>query len=125
MDTTTNKTPMSEIALDADNLYREEIFTDVKVGSIRRLSPVKSDGSQDYSRKPVFIGQTQLVSPEGSMPLQCHIEAKNLKEALEKYPSAMNHALEMMFAKLEEMKREEESRIIVPGSSSSGKIVPP
>ena len=120
---TSNRTPTSKIALDSENLYREEIFTDVKVGSIRRLNPIKSDGSQDYTRKPIFIGQTQLVSPEGSMPLQCHIEAKNLKEALEKYPGAMNHALEMMFAKLEEMKREEESRIIVPGSTPSGKIV--
>ncbi len=125
MDTTANKPPMSEIALDSDNIYREEIFTDVKIGSIRRLTPVKSDGSQDYTRKPIFIGQTQLVSPEGSMPLQCHIEAKNIKEALDKFSGAMNRALETMFAKLEKMKSEEESRIIVPGSMPSGKIVTP
>lgn len=116
---------MSDMTLDSHNLYREEVFTDLKVGSIRRLTPVNADGSQDHTRRPVFIGQTQLVSPEGSMPFQCHIDAKHIKDALEKFPGAMAQALEAMFAKLEEMKREDESRIVVPGSTAGGKILAP
>ncbi|MBN2255698.1 MAG: hypothetical protein JW736_08320 [Deltaproteobacteria bacterium] len=125
MDRNTDKPRMSEISLDSGNMYREELFTDMRVGSIRRLTPVNPDGSQDHTRKPIFIGQTQLVSHEGSMPFQCHIDAKNIKEALDKFSGAMNQALETMFAKLEEMKREEESRIVVPGSTPTGRILAP
>lgn len=122
---TKNDMNAQEIQLDADNLYREEVYTDFKTGSIRRLIPVKPDGSQDYTRKGIFVGQTHLVSPQGSLPIQSRIEAKNLKEAIDKYPAVMKQTIEKMFEKVEEMKRQEESRIIVPGSTSSGKIVQP
>ena len=38
---------LPEIKLDATQLYREEIFTDRKAGTLRRLVPVKTDGSDD------------------------------------------------------------------------------
>ena len=37
---------MSDIQLDAGNLYREENITDLKVGSIRILTPIKEDGTR-------------------------------------------------------------------------------
>ena len=40
----------SEAAMDVKSLYREEIYTDRKVGTLRVLIPVKSDGSPDTSR---------------------------------------------------------------------------
>ena len=37
----------NEVKVDKSNLYKEESFTDLKVATIRRLSPVKHDGSPD------------------------------------------------------------------------------
>src|SRR5699024_2962661 len=47
---------MPEIKLDADNMYREETFSDLKVGSVRRLIPVTADGSDDSSRSVRYEG---------------------------------------------------------------------
>lgn len=118
----TDQNSMKEISVDQNNLYREETFTDVKIASIRRLTPVKSDGSQDYTRKSIFIGLTQLVSPRGPIPIQFNIEAKNLKEAMEKFPAAVNQTIERMIEEAKELKRQEDSRIIVPGQTPTGKI---
>ena len=61
---------LSDVKMDMANLYREEAYTDLKTGGIRRLVPVKLDGSEDTSRKPIFSGHTQLMSPHGPLPLQ-------------------------------------------------------
>jgi hypothetical protein len=121
----TDQHSRKEISVDQNNLYREETFTDVKIASIRRLIPVKPDGSQDYTRKSLFIGLTQLVSPQGPIPIQFPIEAKNLKEAMEQFPVAMNQTIEKMIEEAKELKRQEESRIIVPGQTPTGKIKVP
>jgi hypothetical protein len=121
----TDQNSMKEISVDQNNLYREETFTDIKIASIRRLTPVKPDGSQDYTRKPIFIGLTQLVSPQGPIPIQFNIEAKNLKVAMEQFPVAMNQTIEKMIEEAKELKRQEESRIIVPGQTPTGKIKVP
>ena len=39
--------PLSEVEVDRDHLYREESFTDLKVATIRRLVPIKPDGSEN------------------------------------------------------------------------------
>ncbi len=36
---------LPDIKLDASSLYREEIFTDRRAGTLRRMTPVKVDGS--------------------------------------------------------------------------------
>ena len=66
---------LPEIKLDATQLYREEIFTDRKAGTLRRLVPVKSDGSDDASRPTLYSGQTQLLTPAGVLPLAFELEA--------------------------------------------------
>ena len=37
----------TELKMDPSSLYREEMFTDRKMGAIRVLTPVKSDGAPD------------------------------------------------------------------------------
>jgi hypothetical protein len=104
-----------DFTVDTQNLYREEGITDLKVASIRRLVPVHLDGSDDPNRTPLFIGHTELMSPEGPIPLQVKLDAGSFKEAVGVFPHAMNQALADMVEKLKEMHREEDSRIIVPG----------
>lgn len=103
-----------EIALDAAGLYREEIFSDRKAGTIRRLTPVTADGATDASRPVLFSGQTQLLTPAGVLPLVFDIEAKTLDEALKKFPGAVKVALNEAIEEARELRREAASRIVVP-----------
>ena len=106
---------VQEVAVDAGNLYREELFTDLRVASLRRLLPVKADGTDDPARPPLFIGQAHVMSAAGPIPIQFPIEAATLDEALAKFPAGVKAAVEKMIAEVKELQREEASRIIVPG----------
>ncbi len=106
---------VTEIEVDASNLYREEIFTDLKVASIRKLIPIKIDGSVDESREPIFTGQTTLMSGAGPLPVQTQIEASTLEEAAARFPEAIKEAVERLVEEAREIQRREASRIVVPG----------
>jgi hypothetical protein len=105
---------LPEIRLDPAEMYREEIFTDRRAGTIRRLTPVKLDGSTDTGRNVLFSGQTQLMTPAGVLPLVFEIEATTLDEALQKFPDGVKAALEQAIDEAREMRREQASRIVVP-----------
>ena len=113
-------TPLEEIQVDHENLYLEEVFTDLKVATLRRLTPVKPDGSPDETRPVLFHAQTQLMSQMGPLPVNCAIEATSLEEAMEKFPEAIAEAIERMVEEAKEMQRQEASRIIVPGAAPGG-----
>jgi hypothetical protein len=117
---------LPEIQLDANGLYREDVFTDRRAGSVRRLTPVTSDGAEDPTRHVLYSGQTQLLTPGGVLPLGFEIEAGSLKEALEKFPAGVKLALEQAIDEAREMRREAASRIVVPdgggGPAGGGKI---
>ena len=106
---------VTEIEVDTANLYREEIFTDLRVASIRKLIPIKPDGSPDESREAIFTGQTTLMSAAGPVPVQCQIEATSLEEATAGFPEAIQQAVERLVEEAREMQRREASRIVVPG----------
>ncbi len=109
-------TKITNIKINPDNLYKEESFTDLTYATIRRLTPVKIDGSVDENRAPMFTGMAQLMSPNGPIPVQCVIDgAKTLSEAAAKLPDAIEKSVQAMIAEAEEMQRQESSRIILPG----------
>ena len=114
------RSPVGEISIDPKDLYREETFTDLKVATIRRLTPIRPDGTEDASRAVIFVGSTTLLSQAGPVPVQCSIEARTLEEAMEKFPSAVNQAIERMIQEARELQRQEASRIVVPGRDHGG-----
>lgn len=114
---------IDDIRIDTASLYLEESFTDLKVGSIRRLVPVKTDGSPDPARPVRFIGQTQLMSQLGPLPVQCAIEAATLAEAIERFPQAIKVAVDELVAEAREMQRREMSRIVAPTAQVTSKIL--
>ena len=114
--------PPAELKIDRSNLYKEETFTDLKVGMIKQMTPVKSDGSVDKTRKSVFVAQTSLMTPGGPLPLQAVVQAKELQQAIKKFPEAMNAAMDRLAEEAKKYQEQEqgrieksESRIIVPG----------
>jgi hypothetical protein len=117
--------PLSEIKLDESSLYREEVYTDLRVGSIKQLTPVTKDGNRDLARPMVFVGETQLMSQVGPLPVQTRIEADNLEAAIERFPAAIQTAVEAMIDEVKDLQRKEMSRIVVPGADTTSKILGP
>ena len=111
---------LAEIRVQEDNLYREETYTDLRVATIRRLVPVKPDGSPDPSRPELFSGQTNLMSQAGPLPVECPLEAATIDEAIEKFPEAIQAAVERLIEEAKEIRRREASRIVVPGQMPGG-----
>ena len=125
----TSERPVREIDLTVDrqNLYREEMYTDLKVASIRCLTPVKDDGTTDKTRKTVFVGQTQLMTPGGPLPVQAIIPAKHLQQAIKKFPEAMLEAVEKLTEEVRKYQQEERGSIVTPagGKESDSRIIVP
>ena len=67
-------TDSRQATMDSTQIYREETFTDRKVGTIRRLTPVTADGSDDSTRPVVFVGQAQIMTPMGAVPISFELE---------------------------------------------------
>ena len=120
----------SEIKVDPNALYLEEIFTDRRVGTIRRLTPVKKDGQRDQARAVLYVGETQVLTPAGALPIGFDIGAGSLEEAAEKFGQLAKEAIERTVKELQELRRQAASQIVVPQGplppvSGGGKIQMP
>jgi hypothetical protein len=100
--------------MSADALYREDVYTDQRVGTIRRMMPVKSDGSDDPSRPLIFVGQATVMTPMGSLPLSFELPAKTLAEAVAQFGPAAQQAIEDAARELQELRRQAASSIVIP-----------
>ncbi|RLE27858.1 MAG: hypothetical protein DRJ65_01590, partial [Acidobacteria bacterium] len=78
----TNVTGLDQVQFDSSNLYLEEVITDLRVGTIRRLTPLDTDGNRDLGRPMMFFAQAQIMSQMGPLPVSGKIEATTLKEAV-------------------------------------------
>ena len=105
-----------EFTIDRSNLYLEESFTDLKAGTVKRLKPVRPDGSQDKTRKTVFVGHTSILTPNGPLPIQNVIAAKELQQAIKKFPEAMQAAMEQLMEEVKKYQEQEQSQIQKPDS---------
>jgi hypothetical protein len=107
-----NKAP--EPQMDAAALYREEIFTDRKMGTIRRLTPIKVDGSTDPARPVLYVGEAQILTQVGTLPLSFEIPAQSLQEAVAKFGPATKQAIDQAMRELQELRRQASSSIVIP-----------
>jgi hypothetical protein len=104
----------TEIKVDPNSLYLEEVFTDRRVGTIRRLTPVKKDGARDPSKAILYIGETQVLTPAGALPIGFEIGAGSLEEAAEKFGPLAKEAIERTVKELQELRRQAASSIVIP-----------
>ena len=111
-----------EAKMDADNLYREEIITDRKVGTIRLMVPVKSDGSPDTVRPTIYTGDAQIMTNMGALPVSFDIEASNLAEAVANYGEAAKVGIERTMRELQELRRQQSSGLIVPPAGAASAL---
>ncbi|MDY6948184.1 MAG: hypothetical protein SXG53_20945 [Pseudomonadota bacterium] len=119
--------------MDADGLYQEENFTDRRVGAIRRLTPVLPDGSVDPARQVLFIGQAEIMTNMGPVPINFEIDGPTLAEAVQGFAPAAQVAIERTVQQIQEMRRQQASQLVVPqgpvpgitGGRGGGKIQMP
>jgi hypothetical protein len=103
-----------ELKIDPGSLYLEEVFTDRRVGTIRRMTPVKKDGVRDEARAVLYVGETQVLTPAGALPIGFEIGAGSLEEAAEKFGALAKEAIERTVKELQELRRQAASSIVVP-----------
>jgi hypothetical protein len=129
----TREQTTQEIKVDPKALYLEEVFTDRRVGTIRRLTPVGKDGTRDQARPVLYVGETQVLTPAGALPIGFEIGAGSLEEAAEKFGPLAKEAIERTVKELQELRRQAASQIVVPqgplpplgGAGGGGKIQMP
>jgi len=103
-----------ELRMDPTSLYREDTYTDRRIGTIRILTPVTRDGATDPGRPVIFVGETQLLTTGGLLPLVFEIEATSLGDAVDNFSDGAEAAIERTRREIEQMRREAASQIIVP-----------
>ena len=110
--------PGQPVEMDASQMYREEIFTDRRLGTIRKLIPVTTEGNPDLSRPVLFSGQAQVMTPVGALPLTFDLDATTLDGAIAKFGAAAEVAIQETMRELQEMRREQSSSLVLPDSSN-------
>src|SRR2546425_8777834 len=95
-----------EPRMDAANLYREDVITDRRVGTLRVLTPIKTNGSSDPGRQVVYVGEAQLLTQAGLLPLVFEIDATSLADAIDKFAAGAPAPLQRPPPELEEPRRQ-------------------
>lgn len=117
-----------EASMDPASLYREDVYTDRKIGTIRRLTPVRGDGENDATRPVLYVGETQVMSSVGALPIVFEIEATSVEDAASKFGGLAKTAIERTMRELQELRRQAASSIVIPqaggmgGAGGGGKI---
>jgi len=111
---------LEDMQLDSNNLWKEENFTDLTVGSIRKLTPICIDGTEDSSRKPVFSATTNIMTPSGALPISGEIDATTLEEAVAGFSDAINAAVKKLQEDMIRMQKEQASKIVTPDELRGG-----
>jgi hypothetical protein len=106
--------------MSAADLYQEETFTDRRVGTIQRLTPVTPAGDPDPARPVLYVGQTQILTPAGALPLSFEIPGRTLEEAVRAFGAAAEEAVGDTMQRLQEIRREAAGSIIIPESGALG-----
>ncbi|MCP4022315.1 MAG: cytoplasmic protein [Desulfobacteraceae bacterium] len=95
--------------VDKAHLYREETITDLKLASIKKLTPILADGSEDNTRETIFLGASQLTTPQGVIPIQSRLKAKSLDQAMDIFPAAMEIKVQQVLKHFQQLKEQQEN----------------
>ncbi|MFL2859474.1 MAG: hypothetical protein ACJ0BW_01900 [Pontiellaceae bacterium] len=117
----TENNQIEDIRFNGENLWKEENYTDLEVGTIKKLVPIKFDGSEDKDRKPTFTASTNIMTPNGALPLTGEIKAENLKEAIDNFSESINEALKKLQDEMMKMQQEQANKIVTPDDLRGGK----
>jgi hypothetical protein len=110
----------ADLRMDSANLYREEIVSDRGAGTIRVMTPVTRDGAVDPRRKTLYVGEAQILTPVGALPIAFEIAAESLGEAADKFAAGAQVAVEQAVSELQQMRREAASGLVIADQMPGG-----
>jgi hypothetical protein len=117
--------PQADSQMDVASLYREDTYTDRKLGVIRCMTPVNGEGGVDASRPIIYMGQAEVMTNMGAVPINFEIDAKNLAEAAAGFAAAAQQGVERTMQQLQEMRRQQASQLVVAPGMPGLKEGPP
>lgn len=109
-----------DFSMDPSDLWSEEVITDRRVGTLRMMHPILPDGAPDPQRPTLFVGEAQMMTNVGPLPISFEIEAATLAEAVAGYGEAARAALERTVKELQDMRRQAASGLVLPGQGGFG-----
>ncbi len=112
-----------EPKMDPTTLYREEVITDRRVGTIRVLTPVTPAGATDSKRKMLYVGETQVLTAGGMLPIAFELDAGSLTDAIEKFSEGVKRAVEETIQEIQQLRREAASSIVIPDAKSASGLL--
>jgi hypothetical protein len=105
----------TEARFDPAELYREDVYTDRRIGSLRVMTPVTTDGTHDATRKTLYVGQISVMTPMGQLPISFEVDgAESLAAAIDGFGSSAQKAMDDTMRELQQMRRESASQIVIP-----------
>jgi hypothetical protein len=110
----------TEAKMDPTSLYREEIITDRKVGTLRMMTTLTAAGAVDAARPVLYVGEAQIMTSAGPLPISFEIDAATLSEAVDGFATAAKDAIEKTVRDLQELRRQAASSIVVPQGGMGG-----
>jgi len=112
-----------EPTMDPTNLYREEIITDRRVGTIRLLTPITTSGATDPKRKVLYVGETQVLTAGGMLPIEYELDPASLTEGIEKFADGVKREIEEKTQEIQQLRREAASSIVIPDVKSASGLL--
>src|SRR5690349_7315301 len=103
--------PVPDMHMDVTNLYREDSYTDRKLGVIRCMTPVTPSGEPDTTRPTLFLGQAEIMTSMGPVPINFEIDGKTLGEAVANFADAAQKGIERTVQQINEMRRQQASQL--------------
>ena len=108
-----------DIKMDAASLYREEIYPERPIGPIRSMAPPTPRRDAAQARETLYIGEAQIMTQMGPLPVTFEIEAASLDTAVTGYAKAAKAAVERTVNELQELRRQSASSLVLPGQGGS------
>ena len=71
-------------------------------------------GARDPEREIQWVGETQVLSQIGTLPITFPLEAKTLDEAAKKFGAEAKKAIERTMRELQDLRRQAASSIVIP-----------
>lgn len=107
-------------SFNAEDLYREDTYTDRRIGTIRVLTPVLPSGERDPAREVEFSGQISVMTPMGALPVGFDLPGPTLAEASAAFTEAAKAGVERTMQEIQQMRREAASGLVIPGAGGGG-----
>jgi len=105
----------TEARFDPTQLYREDVYTDRRVGTLRVLVPMLPSGEVDTSRDTLYMGQISVMTPMGTLPISFEVDgARSLAEAIDGFAGGAQRAMDDTMRELQQMRRESASQLVIP-----------